>query len=239
VAQAGVLTASLAHEVNQPLAAILSNAQAGERIMAGPDPDLDEIRGILSDIVADDKRAASVIAGLRAMLRRRETRRERIALSQAIRDVLALLRSEYIAHDVRVEAHVESDCVLVADRGQLQQVIVNLMMNAAEATEGLPPERRRVEVSVRATRAGMALIAVRDWGRGVPEDGQASVFDSFWTTKPDGMGIGLAICRTIVEAHGGTLWYANHAGQGATFFVSLPLGGHPDAAAAAGSADGV
>lgn len=223
VAQTGAIAASLAHELNQPLAAILSNAQAGVRLMAAPGPDLEEIRAILTDIVYDDKRAAAVIAGLRAMLRRKETYRERLDLARTIREVLALAHSELIAHGVEVELRAESDIPVSADSAQVQQVVLNLVMNAIEAMEGQPAGHRRLELSLAPTPAGEALLAVRDSGTGIPEDQQTRLFDAFWTTKPHGMGIGLPICRSIIESHGGHLWFANNEDQGVTFFVSLPL----------------
>ena len=139
VAQTGAIAASLAHELNQPLAAILSNAQAGGRLLAGPDPDLDEIRDILADIVQDDKRAAGVIVGLRAMLRRKETQRERLDLEEAVRQVLDLLHGELIARDIQIEVQAAPGCSASVDRAQIQQVILNVVMNAFEAMESGPP----------------------------------------------------------------------------------------------------
>jgi signal transduction histidine kinase len=223
VAQLGVIAGSLAHELNQPLAAILSNAQAGQRLMARADTDLDEIREILSDIVYDDKRAASVIVGLRSMLRRRETVRERIDFERTIREVLAMLRSELLSHEIEIEFHAGPDLPLSADRTQIQQVIINLVMNAIEAMNDVPSEQRRIQMAVWGTPEGRALFTIRDRGPGIPEDLQRRVFDAFWTTKPDGMGIGLPISRSIIESHGGQLGFENHPEQGVTFHVSLPL----------------
>ena len=222
VAQTGAIAASLAHELNQPLAAILSNAQAGGRLLAGPDPNLDEIRDILADIVQDDKRAAQVIVGLRAMLRRKETQRERLDLEEAVRQVLDLLHGELVSHDIEVEVQAAPGCSASVDRAQVQQVILNVVMNAIEAMEGGPPDRRRLEVSLAHDEAGHVVIAFRDAGPGIPEDVRLRVFDAFYTTKPHGMGIGLAICSTIIETHGGNLWFQNNDGQGVTFFISLP-----------------
>jgi C4-dicarboxylate-specific signal transduction histidine kinase len=223
VAQLGVIAGSLAHELNQPLAAILSNAQAGQRMMAREDVDLDEIRAILSDIVYDDKRAASVIVGLRAMLRRRETLRERIDFERIIREVLAMLRSELLSHEIEIDFHAGPDLTLSADRTQIQQVIINLVMNAIEAMNDVPPDQRRIQMSVWGTPDGRALFTIRDRGPGIPEALQPRVFDAFWTTKPDGMGIGLPISRSIIESHGGHLGFENHPERGVTFHVSLPL----------------
>ena len=223
VAQTGAIAASLAHELNQPLAAILHNAQAGARMMAVPNPDLDEIREILADIVHDDKRAASVIVGLRAMLRRKETEHEKIDLGTTIREVLDLLRGELLAHDVEVDLQASSDYPLLADRAQIQQVVFNLVTNAIEAMEGQPAEQRRLEVSLTSPAAGSVQLAVRDRGRGIPASAQQHVFDAFWSTKSNGMGLGLPICRSIIESHGGHLWCANNESHGVTFFVSLPI----------------
>jgi len=225
VAQLGVIAGSLAHELNQPLAAILSNAQAGLRLMSRDDVDLEEIRAILTDIVFDDKRAASVIVGLRSMMRRRETQREQIDFGRTARDVLALLRSELLAQEVQIDFHAGPDLPLSADPTQIQQVILNLVMNAMESMSDLPAGERRIEMAVWGTPEGRALFTIRDRGAGIPETMKERVFDAFWTTKPDGMGIGLPICRSIIESHGGQLWFENHAQRGVTFHVSLPL--HP------------
>lgn len=231
VAQTGAIAASLAHELNQPLAAILSNAQAGARLLAAERPDLEEIRAILADIVQDDKRAAAVIAGLRAMMRREQTRRERLDLASLVQGGLALAHSELITHNVVVDLRVEAGCDVIADSAQIQQVVLNLVLNAVEAMDAQPPERRRLEISLEDTPAGEALLAVRDRGPGIPADQQEKLFESFWTTKAHGMGVGLPICRSIIESHGGHLWFVNNEGGGATFFVSLPSSGPEDAPA--------
>ncbi len=225
VAQTGAIAASLAHELNQPLAAILSNAQAGARLMNAAEPDLAEIREILEDIARDDKRAAAVIAGLRSMLRRKETYRESLDLATTAREVLALAHSELLARDVDVELGAEPGIRVSADSAQIQQVVLNLVMNAVEAMENQPSERRRLVISLSATPEGDALLAVRDRGTGISEDQHTKLFEAFWTTKPHGMGIGLPICRSIIESHGGRMWFANNEDHGVTFFVSLPLSG--------------
>ncbi len=223
VAQTGAIAASLAHELNQPLAAILSNAQAGARLMSGPEPDLQEIREILEDIARDDKRAAAVIAGLRSMLRRKETYRESLDLAKATREVLALAHSELLARDVDVELTAGTDIRVSADSAQIQQVVLNLVMNAIEAMQDQPSPRRRLAISLCATPEGTALLTVRDHGTGISEEEHTKLFEAFWTTKPHGMGIGLPICRAIIESHGGRMWFANNEDHGVTFFVTLPL----------------
>jgi C4-dicarboxylate-specific signal transduction histidine kinase len=222
VAQTGVIAGSLAHELNQPLAAILSNAQAGLRLMSRPDVDLEEIRAILDDIVYDDKRAASVIDGLRAMLRRKATRREPTDLGEVVRGMLVLVRNELLSHDIQVEFQADAASIVLADHGQMQQVVLNLLMNAMDALADQPVERRRIAIAVAAVD-GHARIDVRDWGCGIAADELDHVLDAFWSTKEHGMGIGLTICRSIVEAHGGQLWFENHPGLGVTFHVSVPL----------------
>jgi PAS domain S-box-containing protein len=223
VSQTSAIAASLAHELNQPLAAILSNAQAGQQILSDPQPDLGEIRDILEDIVQDDKRAASVIVGLRAMMRRKETQREPVELGRLVEDVLTLVRNEFLQHAVSVALRLEGEAPLSADRAQLQQVILNLVMNAIEAMEEAPAGDRTLDISLARMPDAHALLAFRDRGEGIPADEQAKVFDSFWTTKSQGMGIGLPICRSIIESHGGQLWFETNEDRGVTFFVSLPL----------------
>jgi PAS domain S-box-containing protein len=233
VARTGTFSASLAHELNQPLAAILSNAQAALRFLARENPDLGEIREILTDIVRDDKRAGAVISGLRSMLRRQEPERVRLELAGTLREVLVLLNSELLTHQVEVTADFEAGCTVLADKAQLQQVVLNLVMNAIEAMQGQPAEERRLALSAWRTGEGEVRVAVRDAGEGIPEEKLATVFDPFWTTKGQGMGLGLAVCRAILEAHGGAIWVEPNQDRGVTFVFRLPadrMEGHePDA----------
>ena len=226
-AQVGVLSASLAHELNQPLSAILTNAQAGLRFLAMENPDLEEIRTILEDIVQDDKRAGMVVSGLRAMLRRRGTQRESVPLADALQEVLGLLRTELLDRRVKVVLAADPDLVVRGDRTQLQQVMLNLLMNAIEAMREEPEESRRIALTLVRSGRGQAQVAVRDHGPGISPEQQERMFEAFWTTKESGMGIGLAISRSIVEAHGGQLWYRNHPDGGATFDFTIPLEGAP------------
>jgi C4-dicarboxylate-specific signal transduction histidine kinase len=222
VARTGTLTASLAHELNQPLAAILSNAQAALRFLAREKPDLGEIRDILTDIVRDDKRAGAVISGLRTMLRRQAPERVMVELAGTLREVLDLLHSELLTHRVEVATDFEAGSIVLADRAQLQQVVLNLITNAIQAMQGQPAEERRLTLSASRTGEGEVRIAVRDSGVGIPEDKLATVFDPFWTTKDQGMGLGLAVCRTIVESHGGAIWVEANPDRGVTFLFRLP-----------------
>jgi PAS domain S-box-containing protein len=222
VTRTGTLTASLAHELNQPLAAILSNAQAALRFLAQEKPDLGEIREILTDIVRDDKRASAVISGLRTMLRRQEPVRVGLDVAGTIREVLVLLNSELLTHQVEVTADFEAGCSVLADKAQLQQVVLNLVMNAIQAMQGQAAEERRLALSVSRTGEGEVRVAVRDAGVGIPEEKLATVFNPFWTTKDQGMGLGLAVCRAILEAHGGAIWVEPNQDRGVTFFFRLP-----------------
>jgi C4-dicarboxylate-specific signal transduction histidine kinase len=222
VTRTGALTASLAHELNQPLAAILSNAQAALRFLAQEKPDLGEIREILTDIVRDDKRASAVISGLRTMLRRQEPVRVGLDVAGTIREVLVLLNSELLTHQVEVTADFEAGCSVLADKAQLQQVVLNLVMNAIQAMQGQAAEERRLALSVSRTGEGEVRVAVRDAGVGIPEEKLATVFNPFWTTKDQGMGLGLAVCRAILEAHGGAIWVEPNQDRGVTFFFRLP-----------------
>ncbi len=227
VAQAVTITASLAHELCRPLTAILSNAQAGMRLMAAANPDLEEIREIFSDIVADGKRAGSVVGGLRNLLRNKETVREKIDLAETIRQTLALLHGEMHQKQVQLSLELEPDSPVLADAPQIQQVILNLVMNALEAMQTQPIAQRRLELSLQRKSNGEAVVAVRDAGAGIPENYLEKVFEPFWTSKQDGLGIGLAISRSIIESHQGRLWFSNNPDRGATFYFALPLKSDP------------
>lgn len=231
VAQTGAITASLAHELNQPLTGILSTAQAGLRFTAGGKADCALIREMLTNIVHDTKRAGGVINGLRAMLRHKETRREPIKLGATIQEVLSLVHSELISRQVEVCQNLEPDFTVVADKGQIQQVLLNLVMNALEAMQDQPAEQRHLKLALARTETGQALVSLRDSGPGVPEAGRDKLFEAFWTTKKEGMGIGLAVSRSIIESHGGRLWFANNPDRGATFYFWLPVPGPSDSQA--------
>jgi PAS domain S-box-containing protein len=239
VSQTGAITASLAHELNQPLTAILSNAQAGLRFLDGGNPDVGEIRAILTDIVHDDKRAGTVISGLRSMLRRQETPRETINLRQTIEEVLVFVHSELVGQQVELDLRLEPDALVSANEGQVQQVLLNLIRNAVQAMQDQPTDQRRLELTLTRTNTGEALVALRDSGPGIPEEQQGKLFEAFWTTKNEGLGIGLPISRSIIESHGGRLSFTNNPDQGATFSFTLPLAVHaspsgPEASLAAG-----
>jgi signal transduction histidine kinase len=232
VTRTGLLIASLAHELSQPLAAILSNAQAGLRFLALEDPDLGEIRAILRDVVADDKRAGEIIDSLRLMLRRQKTDRDVIDIGDVAREVGALLRGELVQKQVGFALEDGRGCLALADRAQIQQVLLNLMMNAIEAMQPKAPAGRTLRVAVRDTGAGEVQVSVRDSGVGITQEQFSKIFDAFWTTKSRGTGMGLAIARSIIESHGGRITVQSRVGEGATFVVSLPAAAPPRRGAA-------
>lgn len=223
VHRVGALTAAIAHELNQPLAAILSNAQAGLKYLArdGEVPP-EVVKGILESVVREDKRAAETIRSMRALIRQGETRRERIDLAVAMEEAKRLLQGELSAQGVRVEASFESECWVTADKVHLEQVVLNLLLNAATALQSRAPEQRVVRLQV-TRRDELVNLKVSDAGEGIAARDLASIFEPFWTTRHDGLGLGLAICRSIVESHGGRIWAETNPEGGATFSVNLPL----------------
>jgi two-component system sensor kinase FixL len=224
VAMLGELSGSLAHELNQPLAAILSNAQAAQRFLARGDTDLDEVREILKDIVAEDKRAGEVIHRLRLLLKKGEVQRQLLAVNELVYEVLLLIRSDLVNYGVTVTTEFAPGLPPVqGDRVQLQQVLLNLIMNACSAmVDGEPADRRLVLRTERVE--GGVHIAVSDNGRGIPHKDLERIFEPFYTTRPEGMGLGLTVCRTIITAHGGTLRAENNSERGASMYVILPAG---------------
>jgi PAS domain S-box-containing protein len=220
----GALTAALAHEMNQPLAAILSNAQAAQRLLSAEDPDLDEAQAALRDIVADDGRAGEVIRRLRTMLKKEETRREPLNTGEVARHVVDLVRSEAIIRNVSLSTDIgDLPLVVRGDPVQIQQVILNLLMNAFEAVRNQPVEERRVVLIVRAEGDDGMVASVKDSGPGIARDKLEAAFAPFYTTKSKGMGLGLALCRSIIEAHGGLIWAENPPDGGALVSFRLPL----------------
>jgi PAS domain S-box-containing protein len=226
VSMMGQLATALAHEINQPLGAILRNAEAADLFLQDTSPDLDEIRAIVADIRKDDQRAGAVIDRMRGMLKRQNLDTRPLHVDELINDVRALVRADAAARQVKVEVNVASDLPPVhGDRVHLQQVLLNLILNGMDAFNGTNPTERRVTVTASLDQAQSVEISVSDTGTGIPADKLAHVFDPFFTTKPNGMGMGLPISRTIVEAHGGRFWAENNSSGGATFRFTLPIAG--------------
>jgi PAS domain S-box-containing protein len=222
VTSLGELTASIAHEVNQPVAAAVTNASAGLRWLAAQPPDLDEARQAFARIVKDANRAGEVIRRIRALVKKAPPRQDPVDINEALREVIALARSEIQRHGVVFEAQLAADLPRIpGDRIQLQQVALNLILNAVEAMSGAAGPRRLIVRS--APHDGGIVVAVRDSGPGLSLEGFDHLFDAFYTTKPDGIGMGLAISRSIVEAHGGRLWASRGEPSGAVFEFSLPI----------------
>ncbi len=222
----GTLSSSLAHELGQPLGAILLNAEAAELLLKRPEPDLHEIRQIFADIRRDDHRAADVIERLRKLLKRRQMDLAALSVESLVQDVAALLKSDVIARHVTLDCSSESALpVIMADRVHLSQVLINLVVNGMDAVAHLPPAERCVTLRARADGRGFVELAVCDSGPGIASDLLTRIFEPFFTTKPDGMGMGLSVSRTIVDAHGGKMWAENAPRGGAVFLVTLPTSG--------------
>jgi PAS domain S-box-containing protein len=223
VATLGALSGSLAHEINQPLAAILSNAQAAQRYLAQREPRIDQVSEILADIVKSDRRAAAVIQRLRALLKRDDVQHEPLEVNEVVQDVLRLMHSDLLHRRVEVAVDLASDLPQVAaDRVQIQQVLVNFILNGCEAMEDVPVPRRLLVRSL-MNGAGDVEITVSDGGPGIPPADLERIFEAFVTTKRQGLGLGLAICRSIVEAHRGRIRATNNPSAGATLHLELPV----------------
>jgi C4-dicarboxylate-specific signal transduction histidine kinase len=219
----GELTASIAHEVNQPLAAIVTNGDVCMRWLDREVPDLAEVRGALDDMISNGRRASEIIYRLRALSRRTEIQKAALDINDAIREVIPLLQHEVLSHRVslRLELALTLPAVL-GDRVQLQQVIINLIVNGMEAMAPVTDRSRELVVRSQLDASGEVLIAVEDSGIGIDPENAKRLFNAFFTTKPSGMGMGLSICRSIIENHDGRLWASRNAGHGATFQFALP-----------------
>ncbi len=222
VSTVGELTASIAHQLNQPLGAIMTNAQAARRVLDSPNPDFLKLHAILVDIVKDDRRASDIIKRLRDLLRRGETATSRVDLTKVIRDVADLVVGDAIVRGITVALDVDAPPAFVrGDSIQLQQMVLNLLQNAMDAVSDEPPGSRVVTVRCRA-RGDDVCLGLYDTGPGLPAGAEDQLFEPFYTTKPHGMGMGLPIVRSIVEAHGGRVNVGVHVERGAAFEVVLP-----------------
>jgi PAS domain S-box-containing protein len=223
VATMGQLTASIAHEVNQPIAATVTNAEAALRFLNARQPDLDEVRDALGCIVRDGERAGDVLGRIRALIKGAPPLKEHVQIDVAIREVIELTRSEAMKNGVLVQTELVEDLPPVqGDRVELQQVILNLILNAIEAMSGTNEGPRKLLITTERAEPGDVLVAVRDSGPGLAPGALENLFKAFHTTKPNGLGLGLSISRSIVEAHDGRLWASPNAPRGAVFQFTLP-----------------
>jgi PAS domain S-box-containing protein len=223
VATMGQLTASIAHEVNQPLTATITNAQAAQRFLEAQPPDLEEVRQALDNIVQSGNRAGDVIDRVRTFVKKSTPRKDRLDVNEALREVIVLTRDEAGKNGVKVQTQLVEHLPLVeGDRVQLQQVMLNLIINAIEATSGIDEGPRELFIATGGAESGGVSVAVRDSGPGLNPDHLEHVFDAFYTTKSGGMGMGLAICRSIIEAHGGRVWASPNRPRGAIFQFNVP-----------------
>jgi PAS domain S-box-containing protein len=219
----GALTASIAHEVNQPLAGIITNAGTCLRMLAAEPPNLEGARETARRTIRDGNRAVDVIARLRALFAKRAAATETVDLNEAVREVLALVSTDLLRSRVNLRAELSSEPVLViGDRVQLQQVILNLVRNALDAMADVSDRPRHLLVEADVGEDDHARLIVTDSGRGFEPQDAERLFDAFHTTKDDGMGIGLSVSRSIIESHGGRLWAEPNQGPGATFSFSIP-----------------
>jgi PAS domain S-box-containing protein len=231
VATLSQLSGALAHELNQPLAAILANVRAAQRMVRKDSPDFKELRAILEDIALDDRRAGDVIGRLRSLLKKGDAQASEVRLNDLVTGVTRLLHSDLIRRRVATETDLAPSLPLVlGEPVELQQVMLNLVANACDGMAGIPADQRRVTISTGVTSEGLVQLSVRDQGEGIPPDRLEQIFDAFFTTKNHGLGLGLAICRSIVTAHGGRLWAVNNPLGGATFHMLLNRADHQNGA---------
>jgi C4-dicarboxylate-specific signal transduction histidine kinase len=219
----GELAASIAHEVNQPIAAAVANANACRRWLASEPPDLDEARAAAARIVRDGTRAAEIIARIRLFFTKGGVERRPVDVNQLARETVELLGAEATRHAVSIRMDLERDLpTAMADPVQLQQVVVNLVLNAVDAVKAVEGKRELVVMS-RRSREDQIRVSISDSGSGLPEPQAGEIFDAFVTTKPQGTGMGLSISRSIIEAHQGALWATPNAPVGAVFSFTLPV----------------
>jgi two-component system sensor kinase FixL len=223
VSTLGELAGSLAHELNQPLTAILSNAQAAQRFMATQPIDLVEVREILEDLVKDNHRASEVLRKIRVLVKKGEPETALLRLDSVVGDVALLAHSDAIGRGIRMYLDIPADLPSVqGDRVQLQQVVLNVLLNSFEALESCPAHDRVVMIDAALDSAEMIRVAVRDRGPGLSTDKLDKLFTPYFTSKREGLGLGLSISRSIVQMHGGRIWAENNEHQGATFYFTLP-----------------
>jgi signal transduction histidine kinase len=221
----GQLTASIAHEVNQPIAAAVTNAQAALRWLSARPPELEEVRQALGRIVRDGNRAGDVIGRIRELIKKAPPRTDWVDINEAIREVIELTHGEALKNGTSAQTALKEGLPLIeGDRVQLQQVVLNLIVNAVQAMDAVAEGPREVFVTTAQAEPNGVLVAVKDSGPGLPANSLEHLFAPFYTTKPGGLGMGLSICRSIVEAHGGRIWVTANSPQGAIFQFTVPGG---------------
>jgi signal transduction histidine kinase len=219
----GQLAASIVHETLQPISAAVTNAHAALRWLSAESPDMEEVRRALDRIVKDGNRASDVIGRLRALSKKTPPQKDSLAINDAVLDVIAVTRGEVVKNGISLQTQLGDGLPIIqADRVQLQQVILNLIINAVEAMNGVDQGSRELLVATAKDAAGGVLVTVRDSGSGLASESLERLFEPFYTTKPSGMGLGLSICRTMVDAHGGRIWASPTSGPGATVQFTLP-----------------
>jgi PAS domain S-box-containing protein len=219
----GELTASIAHEVNQPLAAVLTNAEACLLWLNRDTPNLDAVRRSVEWIIKDGNRASEVIRRVRALAKKSDTPKAVLDINDVVNEVIDLMRRELFNHRVSPRMELAALGIVRADRVQLQQVIINLVINGIEAMQAVTDLPRELVIRTHQHEAHQVMVTVKDCGVGFPAEHVDRLFNAFFTTKSDGMGMGLSICRSIIEAHGGRLWAEQNLPRGATFHFTLPL----------------
>jgi two-component system sensor kinase FixL len=230
VALIGEMSASIAHELNQPLAGILSNAAAGQRFIDKGDFNLREIREMLGDIIADGRRASDVVRGIRGMVKKEQVERRSVDLNDVVMDALRMASPDAVLRSCQLETSLDANLPAIdGDPVQLQQVLLNLVINAFDAMRDTPPSRRKVLIATQSNGDGTVRTTVRDHGVGISEDMRDRLFDPFFSTKTEGLGMGLAIVHSIVEAHGGTITAEDVDDGGARFEFVVPVNGHSSA----------
>jgi PAS domain S-box-containing protein len=223
VATIGQLTASIAHEVNQPIGALVTNAHAALRLLRAKPPDLDRAYPALDDIIKDGRRVSDVIARIRALIKKSPTQTDVLDINDLVRETIALTRGEILKNGISMQTDLASDLPPIrGDRVQLQQVIMNLVINAVEAMSTVDEGTRELQIGSGKDREGAILLTVRDSGPILKSESLDRFFEPFYSTKPDGMGIGLSICRSIIEAHNGRIWATGNASHGVTLHIILP-----------------
>jgi C4-dicarboxylate-specific signal transduction histidine kinase len=226
VALMGEMSASIAHELNQPLSGILSNAAAGQRFIDRGDVDLLEVRELLGDIVSDGRRASDVVRGIRGMVKKGQLARCSVNLNEVVMDAWRMASPDALLHSCQLETSLDANLPAIdGDPVQLQQVLLNLAINAFDAMRDTPASKRKVLIATHSNGDGTVRTSVRDYGVGISEEMQDRLFDPFFSTKTEGLGMGLAIARSIVESHGGTITAENADGGGTRFEFVLPVNG--------------